>query len=465
MVVTAVRSGPGLLVSWPDTPDALHFHVFAARYPSPSFYELTQSCCPLLTFAPEKAVYGQGNPLVFAKPCCPVRAGATSLQVENLDFGVQYNFKVLAEASSNATLGESGWTRVAAAPGAPGVPVLRPLAEDAGALYDMSWETPNHDGGDLIRGYRIHATIHSLNRSELVLVANSSASVVVRPLSDAHVAAPPFHAHLPLLPSHRYSLRVQALNTAGAGALSPPLEHRAPIGSDAEFELPLARWRRGRVARGSVVRHRVFLPPGTLSARIVLQHVATRAQWPATLDERQRAGADGGGGLYLYAQADTPPEAPRMRPGRSHVEMLGDLSVEERVDYGQVRFGDSLLRTKGMVNASASDGELSLRVEAPESRWVHVLIHAARLAEEGCPYDVRVETESGVAGALGGVDGAPGRHDRLDGIGWRYRVDPDGPSQLDPWVLRRHLHPMSDPMSEGVRSDAISGSSRSAADR
>ena len=102
MSISAIRSGPGVLVSWAATPDATSFHVAAARYPSPTYYELTQQCCPLLP--------------TFYRPCCPVRAGTTSLQVEGLDAGVRYKFRVSAENSGNTSLGESDWLRVAAVP-------------------------------------------------------------------------------------------------------------------------------------------------------------------------------------------------------------------------------------------------------------------------------------------------------------------------------------------------------------
>ena len=46
--VNASRSGPGYLVSWPSRGDAVAYAVFKARYPSPSFYELDEKCCPLL---------------------------------------------------------------------------------------------------------------------------------------------------------------------------------------------------------------------------------------------------------------------------------------------------------------------------------------------------------------------------------------------------------------------------------
>ena len=431
-VLAAIRSGPGILLSWPTTPDATSFHISAARFPSPSFYELEQGCCPLLP--------------TFIRPCCPVRAGSTSLQIQGLDAGVQYKFRVAAESASNSSLGDSDWIRVAAVPHAPGSPVLRHVTSDAGAIYDVTWEPPSDDGGDLIRGYRLEADITSLNRTGVVLVANTSAR---RPLSEAMMISHARHLRLPLLPSHTYQLRVRALNTVGAGALSPPLALRAPVGPPAEFELPICAWRRGRVGRGLVVRHRVFIPPATLSARVVVQQVATRACC-ASLDERQELTREGELALYVHAGA-APQDVPTLRAGRSHPDPLGERVVSPMMpnpyaDVAQL----GAVRASGRVNASASDGELSLALEYPETQWVHVLIHGGQIESDGIEYDVRVETVSGVDGVIGsGLDTAGcvgeacARHDNLEGIGWRYRLDPDGASRLDDYVLGRHLHPMS----------------------
>ena len=35
------------------------------------------------------------------------------------------------------------------------------------------------------------------------------------------------------------------------------------------------------------------------------------------------------------------------------------------------------LGSPGRVNASASDGELSITLDNPTSRWIHLLVHAA----------------------------------------------------------------------------------------
>ena len=174
----------------------------------------------------------------------------------------------------------------------------------------------------------------------------------------------------------------------------------------------------------------MFLPPATQRARLVVQQVVP-AGCCASLTERQREAAVTR--LHVYATAgDTPPAVPTERPRRSHPPPLGQM----------LSLGDEgVLYLRGLVNSSASDGELSLELDTPEPRWLHVLIHAARVEADGAEYDVRIEADRGAHGALG-ADGAS-RHDTLEAIGWRYRVDPDGPSHVDPWVLERHLNPMS----------------------
>ena len=67
----------------------------------------------------------------------------------------------------------------------------------------------------------------------------------------------------------------------------------------------------------------------------------------------------------------------------------------------------------------------------------------ADVADESAEYDVRVEADSAVEDARHGDPAGLARHDALEDVGWRYRIDPDGPSTHEEWVLRRHLHPMS----------------------
>ena len=85
-------------------------------------------------------------------------------------------------------------------------------------------------------------------------------------------AASSFHP-LPLLPSHRYELAVQAFNAVGGGPLSASLIVETPKSPFADFELPLAAWRRGTLGRGGSARHRVFLPSSLSRCRVVLQQV------------------------------------------------------------------------------------------------------------------------------------------------------------------------------------------------
>ena len=83
---------------------------------------------------------------------------------------------------------------------------------------------------------------------------------------------------------------------------------------------------------------------------------------------------------------------------------------------------------------------------------LHILLTDARsdpasrfadVADESAEYDVRVEADSAVEDARHGDPSGLARHDALEDVGWRYRIDPDGPSTHEEWVLRRHLHPMS----------------------
>jgi hypothetical protein len=114
---------------------------------------------------------------------------------------------------------------------------------------------------------------------------------------------------------------------------------------------------------------------------------------------------------------------------------------------GEVGAGLDALRSAGVVNASAVGGELSIALQYPASRWVHVLVHAADSMTADAVYDVRVEIDEGDAPSTG----AARRRDALEEIGWRYRVDPDGPTQHAEWVAQRHLHPLSSTDRIGAR--------------
>ena len=442
--VNASRSGPGYLVSWPSRGDAVAYAVFKARYPSPSFYELDEKCCPLLP----------SLTLPLVRPCCPVRSGATTLQVEGgVDAGVQYKFRVVAMLNSgaNETIGRSTWERAATVPGAPGIPSLALTSPTSGAIFDVSWAPPASDGGDLIRGYRIWANVTSLNASRLVLVANTSSG---RPLHLRDAAAQPLYRHLPLWPTHRYELFVQGLNTVGGGALSPPLAIEAPVGPRAEFEIPLFAWRRATVGRGAITRHRIFIPTSVSRARIVVQqtHSGYLSSSAASLAQRQRAFHTTALQLYVRAGSE-PPTWPSPILGQR-----GPFSPyygrEELEQFGKAR---DELADDGRFNGSASGGELSIELTYPTSRWLHIVVHAAAVEEADAEYDIRAEATRGAVAATGHAgDDVTGleRFEVLDER-WRYRVDPDGPSSLSAWTLARHVHPLSsDPTLTPLQTEA-----------
>ena len=89
--VTAVRNGPGFLLSWQAVPGAFQFVVLRSRSPSLSFYELASSCCPVL---PNGSL-----------PCCPLPGARSSLQIEGLEPGIGYRFRVVGRYADgrNAT--------------------------------------------------------------------------------------------------------------------------------------------------------------------------------------------------------------------------------------------------------------------------------------------------------------------------------------------------------------------------
>ena len=103
--LSTTRSGPGLLVAWSAVAGAEAYVVSRARKNSLSFYPLETGCCPTR--------YED-----FAVPCCPVAASSTSLQVEGLEPGMTYRFRVLAVgAISNASSAPTGPIVAPALPG------------------------------------------------------------------------------------------------------------------------------------------------------------------------------------------------------------------------------------------------------------------------------------------------------------------------------------------------------------
>ena len=88
---SVTRSGPGLLVTWSPATGAETYVVSRARKNSLSFFPLETGCCPT-------------RHEDFTLPCCPVASSSTSLQVEGLEPGMTYRFRVLAVgATSNAS--------------------------------------------------------------------------------------------------------------------------------------------------------------------------------------------------------------------------------------------------------------------------------------------------------------------------------------------------------------------------
>lgn len=407
--VVAVRNGPGFLVQW--APSAAFYRIFVAREPSPSFYEITSPlCCPLLPNG--------------TRPCCPFYA--PSLQVEaGLTPGAWYRFRV-TNGDDHSVVGVSQPVQAAAVPAAPGLPVLQPTifhsGSSPGAVFDAHFAPPVSDGGDVVRGYRINANITSLNISSITLVDNTSSG---RPMSEWNREAHPRHSRpLPLLPGHTYQIGVQALNAVGAGPLSPVLTIETPVGPIAEFELPVNAWRRGRIERGGVVRHRVFLPVATSWARIVLQQTLGHSCCTSLAERQTKLELRS---LHLRVRAGDLPSLPLSPP--DHFSSATVLT-RSRIDD---------LSLHGLENTSATNGELSIAIDYPSSRWLHVMVHAAAVEDAVEDYDIRVDaeastirdTQTDVAGRV-----------RYDALSARWRYLADSAAHGD-WVVKRHVHPLS----------------------
>lgn len=96
---SVVPHPPGLLVSWAAVPDASHYVVLRARAPSLSFFAIDDaSCCPR---RPDGEL-----------PCCPV--AETSLQVEDVEPGRAYRFRVHAVGAGGAVNASAASAAVAA---------------------------------------------------------------------------------------------------------------------------------------------------------------------------------------------------------------------------------------------------------------------------------------------------------------------------------------------------------------
>ena len=165
--VSATRSGPGLLVAWSAVAGAEAYVVSRARKHSLSFFPLETGCCP--TRYEDLTV-----------TCCPVASSSTSLQVDGLEPGMTYRFRVLAVgAVSNASSAPSEPVVAPALPGGFGrlgpAPVCVPavhtracshagppeppnVTRDDAGIVDLRWGAAD-SGGAPILGYRIVAVV------------------------------------------------------------------------------------------------------------------------------------------------------------------------------------------------------------------------------------------------------------------------------------------------------------------
>ena len=204
--LSTTRSGPGLLVAWSAVAGAEAYVVSRARKDSLSFFPLETGCCPTR--------YED-----FAVPCCPVASSSTSLQVEGLEPGMTYRFRVLAVgAISNAT---SAPSEPIVAPALPGPPEPPNVTRNDAGIVDLRWGAAD-SGGAPILGYRVVAVVQTIvwagePAAWRELVRNTSSPVAG--LDE-----------LALLPSARYSLAVQAINSVGARLFlsSLPSTHPPP---------------------------------------------------------------------------------------------------------------------------------------------------------------------------------------------------------------------------------------------
>ena len=393
-------SGPGFLVSWPPVAGAEGYIVSRARKQSLSFYPLESSCCPIT----------HEN---FLRPCCPVPASRHSLQVEDLEPGLAYRFRVRAVGTTN----ESRPSDPIVSPAVPEAPDA-PWVEGAywssptdevrtiGSVVDLRWEQPPADRGAPLLGYRLLARVETqvMRRGVapwIELLANSSSAV---PRLDG----------VALLPSARYSLAVQGLGSAGVGPMSAATSYETEPAAAAAAELVVGAWARAALHRGDAARHRVFVPPASRACTVRVRVHALRSRT-----------------LLQVGRARAP-----------------DLFLPEDVDV------------PGMWNVSTDDGELTLRLEQPPSDWYYLLLHASAAAAAVVDVDVHVAVESSAEAVVASLGMSRERYERL-APGWRYAVDPEGRSQYGPWVLDRLLHPLSlgpDPgAGAGYQIDAVSG--------
>lgn len=408
----AVTSGPGILLTWPPVATAESFVVQAARDPSPSFYDLDSSCCPRLNLP---------NPVSIPQPlpCCPVAASATSLQVEGLDPGVRYTFRLIAiHANASNTTITSLPARVPSAPSEPGAIEVH---EESAAIVSLAWAAPAFDGGTPVVGYRLWGDCpggrsvghvpedpqgHCLGPVSRLLLANSS---------DAAAAWRP----LVLLPTTRYELAVQPLNLAGVGPASLPTSFTTSAPPAAAFELQVGVWGRGWLARGGRARHRFFVPPGSEWAQLHVQQAGSDDLDRAPARDRERnADALDARLLHLYLRRDEEPPLP----------------------------AEAAAPTPGLLaNTSAWGGGLTLAVDQPASGWWYVLVHAAA-ARARIDYDARVALDSTrdlPAGSSHQRQTWPAPATDAQARAFAYAVYPAGRTQFSDWAVAKYVHPAS----------------------
>lgn len=363
------QSGPGLLVSWRlnsslnQSEDILQYVVLRARWPSPSFYELQSACCPM---TPSQS-----------RPCCPVQASRTSLQVEGLEDGVPFRFKIIAmlRDHQNETIGPSQPLTTAVRPGIPASPSI---AWQGIAVARLYW-SPVHNGGIPIQGYSIWATLPGSGFAPRRLLDNTSSAAVV-------------WAGLVLLPARRYTLALQAHNAVGASAVGAFCDaFETAAAPQAEYELPINAWVGGSVEYGGIRRHRFFLPTVSRKATVRLQTSS------GPLSARQ---------LHLYLDLGAEPPLPQ-----------------------QLRAGWCCSSTL-LSNASAWEGALVIALPQARSGWYYLLVHAAAAHTLRATYDVRIEADVVGSSAVSSIAER-----------WRYYVDPDQPTSFHPYTVSNFLDP------------------------
>lgn len=319
-------------------------------------------------------------------PCCPLAATITSVQVNDLAAGAGYRFKLVKiTALGNLTDGPTATMTVATVATAPGLPSVW---WSSPGIAEVSWAVPISDGGDDIRGYRLWA-----NASTSFHVANTSSRSA--------------GAQLALLPSLPFTIAVSALNSVGASDPSSVTTVAASLDPPSlEYELSVGGWARGSLSRGGYARHRVYLSSATEAASFHL-HTGAATQTDAP-----------GQPPALHLARDAEPALPRVD---------SQLAVES-------------LRSGLWSNTSGKDGEVSLRLQQPIAGWYYLVIHSMAAATPRTEYDLRVATQSGALAAALATGTLPQFEQRS--ATYRYRIDPEGLTNLPEPVIAHYLAPI-----------------------